>query len=303
MPTEFAKSEVARASVADMAVMAIMNLTPDSFSGDGLTRFATAMARVRHLVDHGVLCIDIGAESTRPGNHPISSETEISRLSGVVEAIRKEFPQLHVSIDTRRSETAQAMLALGVQTINDVSGGLHDPAMFGVVAAAGCDYVLTSNGTYLADAAFDGISLSAPKRDNIVEIVKADLAARVELALAAGVQRTQLVVDPGVGFGRHPEDNLIIVRHVAEFAELGLPILLGVSRKSFIRRRFQDILPAGPKNNEASNETSLVPDGAIIRAASLTMACYAVEEGVDVIRTHDPIEFSAALLTMGMLRG
>src|SRR5256714_1974828 len=215
-------------------VMGIVNVTPDSFSGDGLTDLEMAVAQAREMEQDGADLIDIGGESTRPetwAGPGLSLEEELARVIPVVARVAATVA-VAVSIDTYKAEVAKRAVAAGATLVNDVWGLRRDPQMAAAVAHAGVPVVLMHNkpgGGY---------------RDLIGEIAES-LRESVELARAAGVADDRIIVDPGIGFGKTREENLEIIRRLPELRRLGFPILIGPSRKSFIGKTLD--LPAGAR--------------------------------------------------------
>ncbi len=210
-------------------VMGILNLTPDSFSDGGLfQRPDQALRQASRLLRAGADVLDLGAQSTRPGAEEIGPAAELGRLLPVLTAIRAAHPEALLSIDTFHAEVAAAALEAGADWINDVSGGRRDPAILGVVARAGCPYVLMhSRG--------DSRSMDAltDYRD-VVEDVRAELGRSTRLAVAQGVSTSQLIWDPGLGFAKTHEQNLALLRGLGQLRQEGFPLLVGPSRKRFI---------------------------------------------------------------------
>lgn len=209
-------------------LMAVLNMTPDSFSGDGLgDDVRAACDRARRFAAEGADLLDVGGESTRPGAEPVSQEEELRRVVPVVRALKSEL-DLPVSIDTRHAAVAAAALSAGADLVNDVSGLTHDPDLAGVVAAAGVPVVLQhTQGT-------PRTMQVNPVYQDVVDEVADGLAERLALAEAAGIDRARCLIDPGLGFGKRLEHNLRLVRRLGELRRLGCPILIGPSRKSFI---------------------------------------------------------------------
>jgi dihydropteroate synthase len=210
--------------------MGVVNVTPDSFSDGGL--WYGADAAIEHgleLVAQGADIVDVGGESTRPGAQRISQEEELRRVGPVVtELVRAGVP---VSIDTMRAEVAEFALAAGVRLVNDVSGGLADPRMPALVAAAGASYVVMHWRGHSHDM------YSRAVYDDVVREVRDELTERVETAVAAGVDPGRIVVDPGLGFGKRQEHNWPLLASLADIARLGgrtFPVLVGASRKGFL---------------------------------------------------------------------
>lgn len=214
--------------------MGILNMTPDSFSGDALIlpgdtekeRVSRAAERARQLVADGADVLDIGGESTRPGAVPVPLEAELERVLPVVQALKAEFA-VPLSIDTSKSEVAQAALEAGAQMVNDVTGLQGDPRIKDVVAQHQAPVVITHN--WLRGKRPAHVS-------DVIGTILDELRAQIEDALTAGVPESKIVIDPGLGFGKKTTENLEILDRLAEFRALGFPILIGPSRKGFISR-------------------------------------------------------------------
>jgi dihydropteroate synthase len=210
--------------------MGILNVTPDSFS-DGGDHFgvATALDHARRMIAEGAAIIDIGGESTRPGSLPVAAVEEIARTAPVVAALRAEWDGL-ISIDTSKAAVAAAALAAGADIVNDVSGLLADAEMAGICATSGCGVVV------MHMQGSPQTMQSAPRYADVVAEVREFFAERFETLTAAGIEPAALCFDPGIGFGKSLDHNLALLRALAEISVTGRPILLGVSRKSFIGR-------------------------------------------------------------------
>ena len=216
-------------------VMGILNITPDSFSDGGrYLEPAAAIARAHELTAAGADILDLGAESTRPGSLPVAAEEQLRRLMPVVEALAGSGACL--SIDTGSAQVASAALAGGAHIVNDVTA-LGDPAMAGVVAAAGAGLVLMHMQGSPATMQY------APHYDDVVREVREFLGARMAIAVAAGVARECVALDPGIGFGKSIEHSLRLIARLDELAVLGRPVLLGASRKSFLGRLIGEAAP------------------------------------------------------------
>ncbi len=215
----------------DPVLMGILNATPDSFSdgGDFLDP-EKAAARAAEMLDEGARIIDVGGESTRPGSDPVSSEDEIRRVVPVVEKILAARPDALISVDTHRAATAEAALEAGGHVINDVTALRGDPRMASVVAGANCPVVLMHMLGEPKTMQRD------PRYDDVVREVRDFLAQRAEHAVAAGVDEENIVLDPGIGFGKTLEHNLTLLRDLDAVVGLGFPVLVGASRKGFIGR-------------------------------------------------------------------
>jgi dihydropteroate synthase len=236
-------------------VLAILNLTPDSFSGDGLAGSVdAALSAALSAVDDGADILDLGAESTRPGHVPISADEELSRLLPALTAIRARTEAL-LSVDTSKAAVAADAIAAGADLINDVRGFMADPEMAAVVARAGVPAVLMHD-----------VSLE-PGVDLMTSILR-ELSRRLDRAVAAGVVWERLIVDPGFGFGKDWRQNLELLRRIGELTVLGRPILAGTSRKSMIGRVL------GVAEDDRLEGT----------AATVGLA---IAGGADIVRVHD----------------
>jgi dihydropteroate synthase len=215
----------------DPVLMGVLNVTPDSFS-DGGEVFSkeVAAARAGAMLEEGAEIIDVGGESTRPGSDPVSPEEEARRVIPVVQGILAEHPDTIVSIDTYRSETAGSALEAGVRIVNDVTALRGDPRMARVVAEARCPVILMHMLGEPKTMQHD------PRYGDVVREVRDFLAERADHAIAEGVEPEKIVVDPGIGFGKTLDHNLALLYHLDELVELGFPVLVGTSRKSFIGR-------------------------------------------------------------------
>ena len=242
-------------------VMGILNVTPDSFSGDGLLAGADpvegALATARRMVAEGADLLDIGGESTRPGHVPVDAAEEIARVVPVIAAVAAALPEVAISVDTAKPAVAEAALAAGAHLLNDVWGtGPDVGAMAGVAAGVGVPLIVMHNR---AEARYERA---------VVTEVLADLRAALERAMAAGVPETNLIVDPGIGFGKTADDNLAVLRHLGSLSRLGRPVLLGTSRKSTLGRILD--LPVEDRLE-----------------ATLATTALGIAAGVDIVRVHD----------------
>jgi dihydropteroate synthase len=247
--------------------MVIVNATPDSFSDGGLHADATsAIAFGDRCIADGAAIVDVGGESTRPGAQRVDAAEQIARTCPVVEALARRVP---VSIDTTRAAVAQAALAAGACMVNDVSAATDDPAIIDTACSAGAALVLMHR---LHAPAEDRVSTEAdPRRryGDVVRDVRDWLGARIEAAARAGLPRECIAVDPGLGFGKDVAQNMELLVRVGEFASLGVPVLVGASRKSFL----------GAVAGE--------PDAARRDAASIVAALEAASNGAAILRVHD----------------
>lgn len=256
-------------------VMGILNVTPDSFSGDGLVGetelVSQAVYQARDCVENGADILDIGGESTRPGSEPVTEAAELDRVLPAVTAIREALPDIAISIDTYRSAVADAALRAGADMINDVWGLRADPELASVAAARGVPVVLMHNrskpGNAEIDARLGGRYIGADY-DDLLEDISRELLDMAETAQAAGIDAAQIILDPGVGFGKSVSQNLALINCLEHFKALGFPVLVGPSRKSFIGHVLD--LPV----EERLEGT----------AAAVSMA---VARGADIVRVHD----------------
>lgn len=251
-------------SVADdlPVVIGVLNVTPDSFSDGGL--YYGLDAAVAHAVEmraQGAQFVDVGGESTRPGAQRVDADTEIKRVVPVIQALTEA--DVPTSVDTTRAAVAAAALEAGASIINDVSGGLADPLMRTVAAEAGCPYVIMhwrGHSSHMQELAV---------YQDVVADVRAELSARIDEALAAGVLEDRIIIDPGLGFAKTASHNWELSRHLSRFMELGYPVLFGASRKSYLGKLLDD-RPA-PQRDVATAATSVL----------------AAQAGVWGVRVHD----------------
>jgi dihydropteroate synthase len=210
-----------------MLVMGILNVTPDSFADGGL-HFDEALA-ISHgleMIEDGVDIIDIGGESTRPGADRVPEEEEQARVIPVIRELAKQ--KVLISVDTMRASTAQLAVEAGASIVNDVSGGAADPEMFSTVAALGCKYTLMHWRGHSKEMNSKAIY------DDVVSEVIEEVTLQLDKALAAGIKRENIILDPGIGFAKDAEHNWEILNRVDEFVALGYPVLIGHSRKRFL---------------------------------------------------------------------
>jgi len=219
-------------------LMGVLNVTPDSFSDGGeFLDPASALEQVSLMVGQGAQIIDVGGESTRPGAQRISLQDEQDRVLPVIEKIKAEFDVL-VSIDTMNSKTARRAVQAGADIVNDISGGLADPQMFASIQDLKCQYIL---GHWRGHS--DQMDSLASYSDVAREVV-AELAEQVSMAVASGISRDRIVVDPGLGFAKDIHHNWDLVNRLDELEALGLPVLVGASRKRFLAHALNAIDPA-----------------------------------------------------------
>jgi len=208
--------------------MGVLNVTPDSFSDGGqFLEFDSAMAHAREMAAQGAQIIDIGGESTRPGSMRVSLDEEQQRVLPIIRAVKSELG-VKVSIDTMNSSTAAKAIEAGADIVNDVSGGLADPQIFAAIADSKANYVL---GHWRGHS---DVMDSLTTYSDVAREVVAELAEQVSMAVAAGISRDRIVVDPGLGFAKDMKQNWDLVARLDELENLELPILVGASRKRFI---------------------------------------------------------------------
>ncbi len=249
-------------------LMGVLNATPDSFyAGSRSTLPQTTLRLAGQLIAEGADLLDIGGESTRPGAPVISESKELYRVLPVIEELRDRWPQMPLSVDTQKAAIARQALAKGASVINDISALRQDTAMAEVVAEAKCPVVLMHmQGTPQTMQA-------APHYEDVIGEVKAFFEERIAFAVRAGIAEEKIILDPGIGFGKTLEHNLTLLRRLSDFLSLGRPLLVGVSRKSFIGRMLGH--DASPLPVEQRLEGSI--------AAGL----WAIQAGASGLRVHD----------------
>jgi len=280
-------------------VMGILNITPDSFSGDGLLTapkplpptsrgerngedvVSGALEQARHFLAAGADILDVGGESTRPGSQAVTGAEEIERVLPVIRALAKEFPDAVISIDTYKADVAQEALKAGAHLVNDVWGLRADPHLADVVAKFNAPVVLMHNRSKTSNAQIQenlGGRYVGMEYKNLIEDVKAELTESVVLARKAGIPNEKIILDPGIGFGKTVEQNLELLNRLGEIRALGFPVLLGPSRKSFI-----------------GYTLDLPPDQRVEgTAAAISVG---IVRGADIIRVHD-VEIMARVARM-----
>ncbi|WP_369131090.1 dihydropteroate synthase [Modestobacter roseus] len=264
-------------------VLGVLNVTPDSFSDGGL--WATPDAAVAHglaMAADGADVVDVGGESTRPGADRVAVAEELRRVVPVVAELTAAG--VAVSVDTTRAAVAEAAIAAGAVLVNDVSGGLADPAMARVVADAGVPWVLMHWRGHSRDM------YAAASYTDVVAEVRAELTARADAAVAAGVDAGRLVLDPGLGFAKRPEHDVALLRHLDALVDLGLPLLVGASRKRFL-------------------QAVLTEQGGVVRTAeqrdpaTLATTVLAAQAGAWGVRVHEVAGTADALRVLAAVAG
>ncbi|WP_030905687.1 dihydropteroate synthase [Streptosporangium amethystogenes] len=263
-------------------VMGVVNVTPDSFSDGG--RWFDPAEAVRHgleLVEQGADIVDVGGESTRPGAARVPLEEEVARIEPVIRELSRAG--VAVSVDTMRAEVAQVAVEAGAKLVNDVSGGLADPAMPRVVAAAGVPYVVMhwrGHSHAMQDRAVYG--------DVVTEVCQ-ELTKRVESVLAEGVAEEQIVLDPGLGFSKNPDHNWALIAGLDRLAELGYPLLVGASRKRFLGRLLA--APDGtPRPFSRSDDATLAVTALVAQAGAWCVRVHDVRPNADAVRVAAAVQ-------------
>ena len=258
--------------------MGILNITPDSFSDGGkYYKLDNAIGYALELVKQGVDIIDVGGESTRPGAKAISLDDEISRVIPVIKSIRS-VSSIPISVDTYKSEVAQKALDSGANIINDISGLKFDSKMIDVIKEYNVPIVIMHiKGTPL------NMQVN-PNYDDIIDEIKSYFEKRINLCLDYGIPKTHIILDPGIGFGKQLNDNFTLIRELNTFTELGYPILIGPSRKSFIGLTLE--LPV----NDRLEGT----------AAAITAS---IMNGARIVRVHDVLEMKRVQIISDKIRG
>ena len=259
-------------------VMGILNVTPDSFSDGGLfTSVEIAVGHAERMVSEGADIIDIGGESSRPGADQVSTEAEIDRVLPVIEKIARTS-EVPISIDTYKSSVAKRALNMGACIVNDISALRGDPDMASVVAEAGVPVILMHMKGTPKDMQL------APHYDSLISEIVSFLKIRIQAAVDAGISSSQIIIDPGIGFGKTVAHNLEIIRRLREFKSLRMPILVGTSRKSFVGKVLN--LPADDR----------------LEGTAATVAT-AITNGADIVRVHDVKEMArVARMTDAIVR-
>ena len=244
-------------------LMGILNVTPDSFSDGGeFDTVEKALSQAKGMITNGVDIIDIGGESTRPNAEAITAEIELQRVIPVIEQLREES-QIPISIDTTKAVVVEKAIAAGADIVNDISGATFDPQMLSTVAKLNVPIVL------MHIRGNPKTMQSLTDYQDVVQSVKEFLTTQVDKAIAAGIERDKIIIDPGIGFAKKAEQSWELLQRLQELQDLDLPMLVGVSRKSFMRPILQQ-------------------DDATKRIWGTAAACYgAIARGADILRVHD----------------
>lgn len=249
-------------------LMGILNMTPDSFSDGGLyyQRLDEAGDHAAKMVEQGAEIIDVGGESTRPGSAPVPEDEQKRRILGIIEKIAERCPDVNISVDTTLSRVAGAALDAGATMLNDISAGRDDPDMFHLAADRKmpiCLMHIQGKPATMQDN---------PEYKDVVSEVCAFLSERVDTALCAGVSEDRIILDPGIGFGKTSEHNRLLLKNLSRIVELGFPVMIGVSRKSFI----------GSVCKQADPQQRVI--------GSCAVTAFGLLSGVRIFRVHDVAE-------------
>lgn len=270
------------------AIMGIVNVTPDSFSNGNqdYKDINKILKNVQYMLENGADIIDVGGESTRPGSDPVSLEEEIERVIPVIKSIRKEFgDRFLLSVDTYKSTVADIAISEGANIVNDISGMTFDEKMADVVAKHDClvvvNHIKGTPKTMQNDVYYD---------DVVVEILQF-LKKQIEYGVSKGIKPDRFIIDPGIGFGKKVEHNVEIIKRLEEFKILGKPILIGISRKSFLNVILKNLL----------TKKDIPPKERL--NATLGATAYAVMKGAHIVRVHDVRETAEFLTILDTIKG
>jgi len=258
------------------SIIGVLNVTPDSFSDGGLfSETSKAVEHAKRMISEGADIIDIGGESTKPGSEPVSEEEELRRVQPVIEELIKDGISVPISIDTNKPAVAEKCLSIGAKMVNDTTG-LRDKDMARVVAQYGVPVVIMHMKGSTKTMQID------PIYKDVVKEIKDFLRERIEMAKKAGIQ--EVIIDPGIGFGKITEHNLQILKRLHEFQELGCPILIGTSRKSFI-----------------GNLTGNLPVTERLEG-TIASTAIAIMNGASIVRVHDVKEAKRAIQVVDAIK-
>jgi dihydropteroate synthase len=263
-------------------IMGILNVTPDSFSDGGLFYSPghapeRALAQALTMLDEGADILDIGGESTRPNATPLAPDEEQSRILPVIASILEHRPQTILSVDTFHAATARLAIAAGAEIVNDVSGHLWDPAMSTTCAELHCGAILM----HTRGRPQDWPQLPPLSPNEVLPLVLAELADRIEAATTAGIQRVQIVLDPGLGFGKRLDENYPLLAHFDQLRQFNLPLLAGASRKGFLAHT----LAQNPSLAVLLNGATPSMDDRLHASTAANVA--SILAGAHILRTHD----------------
>jgi len=256
------------------SIMGILNLTPDSFSDGGdFYELENALIQVEKFINYGVDVIDIGAQSTRPGAEEVGSAIEIKRLIPVLREVRNSFPNIIISVDTFNSDVAFKALLNGANWINDVTGGRRDEEIYSVVSKFNCPFVIThskGNSQTMNDLTC---------YENLIEDIIDSLKFLIEKAISKGVKMKNIILDPGLGFSKNTNQNILVLKNLKKFKQLGYPLLIGASRKRFVG---EVLNISNPKERDIG---------------SLAISCLCSQLNIEIVRVHN-VEFNYQIIKM-----
>ena len=266
-------------------VMGILNVTPDSFSDGGdFINPQTAITHAKDMIEQGADILDIGGESTRPGAQRVTAKEELDRVLPIITAIRSEFPNTEISIDTYKSEVAKQAILAGATIINDVSGLQLSDNMAQVAAQLQVPIIINH---------MKGTPETMQKGEiiykDVIEEITAFFAEKIKLLEESGVKKENIILDPGFGFGKTVQHNITMLNHLDRFKKFGLPILIGLSRKSTLGKLLQENF-----NREFSPKERL--------SASLAATAIAIQNGASIMRTHDVLETKQFVTILDTIR-
>lgn len=247
-------------SLDQALVMGILNCTPDSFFADSRVDLYGVLDKAEQMLSHGASILDIGGFSTRPGANQVTVEEEIQRVIPVIECLKKNFPQAKISIDTFRASVAEKALQAGAEIINDIGGGTLDNEMFNLLGKTPVPYVLGHIQGHPSNMQ------NNPVYEDVVTEILSWFSSQIEVLRAKGFE--QIILDPGIGFGKTIEHNFSILSRLNEFKQFGLPVMIGISRKSFIYKTL-----------------SITPEESLAATTALHWHC--LQGGVQILRVHD----------------
>lgn len=263
----------------NMKIMGILNATKDSFyPGSRIEDVENAVKRAIKMVEDGADILDIGGESTRPGSDPVTVEEEIERVAPVIKAIRDRDKDILISVDTYRSETAEAAIKVGADIINDISAMTFDEKMADVAVKYNVPIILMHIKGTPKDMQKN------PHYDDVVKEVKDFFQERIDYGISKGIKRNKMILDPGIGFGKNFNHNMELIRKIDSLFVFDLPILLAVSRKSSIGKALGDV----PVEERLEG--------------TIAVSCYAAMKDVDMIRVHDVLENKRAIKMIEVLK-
>ncbi|MCY3030494.1 MULTISPECIES: dihydropteroate synthase [Aerococcus] len=255
-------------------IMGIINITKNSFYKESRVSEESLMQRVDQFIQEGALILDIGAESTRPGIDPIDEDTEIENIQRAVSMIRKKYPNILLSIDTYRATTAEAAILAGADIINDISGLTFDEKMADIVAKYQVPIIIMHIKGKPKDMQND------PHYDDLITEVEEFFDRQIQLAIDHGIQRDKIILDPGIGFGKNYEHNVSLIKNIDFMKKYQLPMLLAVSRKTFIGQRLGGLEPSQRLEG------------------TIAVSCFAAMKGIEMVRVHDVKENLRAIRVM-----